>query len=146
MITLTARHVESGDWWPLYAWRHDPATSDSSFSLPPTYEQHTAYMAACDRHTHMFEDPTLQPAYNVVGIARVRDTELDITVNPLTRRRGYGQRIVRWLQANYPALTAITVIGNMPALRMFIKCGFCITGVLEYKGKPCVLLEWRHSC
>lgn len=142
-MKVKIRPVNDGDFWLLFAWRHDKQTEHWSLEEAPTIEQHEGWMLQGE----VLQDTFVAEAEGgPVALLQVNPDHLvSINVNPQTRNKGYGVACLQALQERYKDLSAHVIVGNTAGLRLFTKCGFRIIDARTIKHRACVVLEWRKE-
>lgn len=103
----------------LFAWANDPETRRQSFTTEPiAWETHVAWLERrlADSLILIFENP--EP----VGVVRIQDGVISITVAPEHRGKGYATPMIR--EAAQPGTIAEVKPDNVASLRAFAAAGF----------------------
>jgi len=135
----------------LWRWANDAETRRNAFSKAPIpLAEHVAWLerrlASGATQIWIFsdgEDPVGQVRFDVAG----EHAEVDISVAPERRGRGYGRAMlvqaIRQLRATSGERvrpTALVLEGNVRSLKMFQACGFEQVAVVERGGERVVVL------
>ena len=76
------------------------------------------------------------------GDIRVKDGEVAIKVHPDFRGKGVAYQMLSYATEKFETLTARIVDGNVPSMRLFIKCGF---QVVDHKDNYYILKHENTS-
>lgn len=135
----------------LWRWANDPETRRNAFNKAPiVYADHVAWLTArlASRETRIWvftdgDEPVGQVRFDLAGEV----AEIDISVAPARRGRGYGTAMlneaVRRLQTEAERVRprATVLEHNLPSLLLFKACGFTEAGTVERGADRAILLE-----
>lgn len=140
-MSLTFRPLQWIDAMALFVWRTDPETVKWSLNQPPTWEEHLRWMnkEVASSWATLYIG-CHDPGTPVVVVSYLNQ-DINITVNPEVRQKGYGAEAIRFVQNRLDHLTARIILGNTASLKLFSKCGFQITD-MDDKG---IIMEWRKA-
>ena len=100
----------------VWAWRNDPVTRSMSKSTDKVpWEDHQAWYAD---HYHEMKIGWIYLAR--VGVVRVTDGEVSITVAPNWRKEGIGAQLLRSVEGRRATIRR----GNEASQRLFERCGY----------------------
>lgn len=137
----------------LWRWANDPETRQNAFSKAPiAYGDHMAWLDGRLRSEAtsiwIFDDGDSsvgQVRFDVSGDV----AEIDISVDPSRRGRGYGTamlieaiRRLRGERGSTVRPRALVLDYNLPSMKLFKACGFAEVGVVERgAGERVLVLE-----
>lgn len=151
-MRLVGRRAERGDAELLWRWANDLETRRNAFSqMPIPWPDHLAWLdgrlASAATRIWIFSDgdtPVGQVRFDMAGEA----AEIDISVAPERRGRGYGKAMlteaIDRLRAEHGARftpRASVLEANAASLRMFRACGFTEVGAERRGDDRAIVLE-----
>jgi len=151
-VRLVGRRAERGDAELLWRWANDLETRRNAFSqMPIPWPDHLAWLdgrlASAATRIWIFSDgdtPVGQVRFDMAGEA----AEIDISVAPERRGRGYGKAMlteaIDRLRAEHGARftpRASVLEANAASLRTFRACGFTEVGAERRGDDRAIVLE-----
>jgi len=103
----------------LLKWKNDKTMRKFSIvtNKKIKMEDHMRWLKKNLKYIHIITD-----GENAVGDVRIKNREIAVSVDGKYRRMGFGMGAVNYFKKH--GMTAKIVDGNLPSLRLFLKCGF----------------------
>lgn len=135
MNRLSFKKASLEDSTDLLVWRNDPLTRENSFNpLPVSQEEHDKWfsdsLGDSDRTIFIALNSSREKIGQIRFDRKGEIAEVDVTVAPDYRGRGYGCAIIEEGSSHYVETHAVRHLvakvkkGNTPSMRAFQKAGF----------------------
>lgn len=158
-LRIRLREARQDDAAMLWEWANDPDTRAASFTPHPIpWESHVEWLrgrlADPGSVIYIAEDPEGVPVGQVrfdMVLEPCRHVEIDVSVDPTRRGRGYGASILRVgvpraaARLSADDVEAVVKLSNRASINAFQQAGFELVGHEEVADHRVVRLRWTAS-
>lgn len=152
-MTLEIRRMREEHAQFLFDWRNDKLTRENSFNSEKViWADHLEWISKRSREQDEYHLVFFDSETPVGRFSLDSSFEVSVLVDPDSRGRGYGTRIVKgaldYLQKNghIEALKAFIKVENTSSIRLFIAAGFYLEQEnVKRNGSECVLYVYKFK-